>query len=105
MTKRRTTLDTLLPKPTPVRVAASKPAERHEGRGQPPATSEPPPEAKQGRFPQLKQQTVYLSHPMHRQIRRLAFEEEKKMHDLWLEAIDMLFADRGLPSRAELESE
>lgn len=57
---------------------------------------------KGSRTPDKKQHTVYLSIPVHQQLRRLAFDEERKIHDLVLEGIDRVFAERGLPSIAEL---
>ncbi len=93
MTKKRTSLDSILPGKrefkTPVANAV------------PATTEEPKP---QSRRPNVKQPALYLKIPVYRQLRLLAFEEERKMHDLFLEAIDMLFAERGLPSIGELES-
>ena len=37
--------------------------------------------AGQGRRPRVKQQTAYLPLPVYEQVRRLAFEENAKMHD------------------------
>ena len=50
----------------------------------------------------MKQQTAYLPEPVHEQLRRLAFEERRKMHDDLLEGLDRVFHDRGLESIAEL---
>ena len=50
----------------------------------------------------VKQQTAYLPVPVYEQIRRLAFEENTKMHSLLMEGLDRVFKDRGLPSIAEL---
>ena len=36
----------------------------------------------------IKQQTVYLPIPVYEQIRRLAFEERCKMHDLLMEGLE-----------------
>ena len=36
------------------------------------------------------------------EVRRLAFEENTKMHTLLMEGLDRVFKDRGLPSIAEL---
>lgn len=47
-------------------------------------------------------QTVYLPPPVHRQLRALAFEEERKMHDYLMEGLDLVFRKRGLKSVAEL---
>lgn len=59
-------------------------------------------ESVEGKRPHVKQQALYLRHNVYKQLRLLAFEEERKMHDLCLEALDLLFANRGLPSIGEL---
>ena len=55
-----------------------------------------------GKRPGIKQQTAYLALPVYEQVRRLAFEENIKMHALLMEGLDRVFKDRGLPSIAEL---
>ena len=55
-----------------------------------------------GKRRRVKQQTAYLPLPVYEQIRRLAFEENTKMHSLLMEGLDRVFKDRGLPSIAEL---
>ena len=52
-----------------------------------------------------KQMSLYLSIAVWRQIRKLAFEEERSIHSCILEALDLLFAHRGLPSSADLEED
>ena len=52
----------------------------------------------------IKQQTAYLAVPVYEQVRRLAFEENTKMHTLLMEGLDWVFKNRGLPSIAELTS-
>lgn len=63
---------------------------------------EPPREQPRTRRAGIKQQTAYLPHPVYEQLRKLAFEERRKMHDYILEGLDRVFRDRGLPSIAEL---
>lgn len=46
--------------------------------------------------------TLYLPKTVHRQIKELAFAEDVKPHDLYLEAMDMLFKQRGLKSIHDL---
>ena len=58
-----------------------------------------------GRRPGIKQQTAYLALPVYEQVRRLAFEENTKMHTLLMEGLDRVFKNRGLPSIAELTDE
>ena len=55
-----------------------------------------------GKRPGIKQQTAYLALPVYEQVRRLAFEENTKMHTLLMEGLDWVFKHRGLPSITEL---
>lgn len=93
MAKKRTTLDAVLPAPTAkapraegTKAATQQSGETDEGAAKP-----------SRRLPHLKQQTIYLSLAAHKHLKLLAIEEEKKQHDLLLEAVDLLFANRGLP--------
>jgi hypothetical protein len=52
--------------------------------------------------PGIKQHTAYLPEAVHEQLRRLAFEENRKIHDYLLEGLDRVFANRGLKSIKEL---
>jgi antitoxin-like ribbon-helix-helix protein len=54
------------------------------------------------RRPRVKQQTAYLPLAVYRQLRELAFVEERKMHDYLLQGLDMVFHQKGLKSIAEL---
>ena len=45
-----------------------------------------------------KQMSVYLEPPVYDQLRELAFAERTKMHALMLEALDLLFKQRGARS-------
>jgi hypothetical protein len=54
------------------------------------------------RRPNYKQHTAYLPLAVHEQLRKLAFEENSKMHDYLVEGLDRVFADRGLPTVKEL---
>ena len=58
----------------------------------------------QGRRPGIKQQTAYLPEPVYEQLRRLAFDERRKMHDYLIEGLDRVFQDRGLSPISELLS-
>jgi hypothetical protein len=55
-----------------------------------------------GQRAHVKQLTLYLPHPIYRQLRELAFHEEKRMHTLLLEGLDRVFTDRGAPSIEQL---
>ncbi len=59
----------------------------------------------EGRRSHVKQLTLYLPHPVYRQLRELAFHEEKRMHSLLMESLDRLFADRGVASIDQLAPE
>lgn len=52
--------------------------------------------------PFVKQQTAYLPVPVYRQLRELAFVEERKMHDYLLQGLDLVFQEKGLKSIADL---
>jgi hypothetical protein len=81
MRRKRTSLDVILQAPEP---------------------AAPAPEPLPARRPSVKQQTVYLPLPVYEQLRRLAFEERRRMHELLMEGLDRVFRDRGLPGLAEL---
>ncbi len=66
------------------------------------ATAERPPDGGGGRRPGLKQQTAYLPEPVYEQLRALAFDERRKMHDLLMEGLDLVFKQRGLRSIEDL---
>lgn len=84
MSRKRTSLDAILtPPPAPVPVATAAPT---------------------GLRPGVKQQTVYLPLPVYEQLRRVAFDERVKMHQLLLEGLDRVFRDRGLPGLDELRA-
>ena len=96
MVKKRTSLDAILPTAS----QSKSPSSIDVTPGNDSSSTEKP----IGRRPNVKQQALYLKNPVHRQLRVLAFEEEKKMHDLCMEALDLLFANRGLPSIEELQA-
>jgi hypothetical protein len=86
MSRKRTSLDAILELPA----SAPEPA------------AAPPVEAGASRRPEVKQQTVYLPLATYEQLRRLAFEERVKMHQLLMEGLDRVFRARGLPGLGEL---
>jgi hypothetical protein len=49
-----------------------------------------------------KHTSLYLSEPVRKQLRAIAYHEEVKQHDLLIEAVDMLFKSRGAASISEL---
>ena len=50
-----------------------------------------------------KQMSVYLEPPVYDQLRDIAYAERTKIHPLMLEALDLLFKNRGALSIRELE--
>lgn len=54
---------------------------------------------------EIVKQTVYLPSAVHEQLRQLAFEERKKMHDYLVEGLDRVFKNRGLKPYVELSDE
>ncbi|GJE76517.1 hypothetical protein BGCPKDLD_3111 [Methylorubrum suomiense] len=66
----------------------------------------PPPAAGTGTLKQrAKQMSVYLEPPVYDQLRDLAFAERAKMHGLMLEALDLLFKQRGARSIEQILGE
>src|SRR3712207_1255402 len=51
-----------------------------------------------------KQLSVYLDPTVYDQLRDIAYAERTKIHPLMLEALDLLFANRGARSIRELEN-
>jgi hypothetical protein len=64
----------------------------------------PPPREKAGGTlkERAKQMSVYLEPPVYDQLRDLAYAERTKMHALMLEAVDLLFKQRGARSIHQL---
>jgi hypothetical protein len=103
---KRTSLDAVFG----AREQREEPAPKNRGEKAGPETliralaAEPDPHEPAGgaRRPNVKQHTAYLPIPVHEQLRRLAFEENRKMHDYLVEGLDRVFADRGLPAVKDL---
>ena len=55
--------------------------------------------------PRLIHLTAYLKPKIHEQLRTLAFEERRKLHDYIIEGLDKVFAEKGLPSIKELSDQ
>ena len=51
-----------------------------------------------------KQLSVYLEPPVYDQLRDLAYVERTKIHSLMLEALDLLFKNRGAQSIGQLNA-
>ena len=104
--KKRTSLDAVFgTEDLPAAIPATKRAQKSEPA--PPVDAsrvETQPQKRAGapRRPNVKQHTAYLPLAVHEQLRKLAFEENGKMHDYLIEGLDRVFADRGLPTVKEL---
>lgn len=48
------------------------------------------------KMPDKKQHTVYLPNKLHRALKGIAAEEDKKVHDLFLEGLDTVLRKRGM---------
>jgi len=90
-TKKRTSLDALISAPETSKARRSK---------EPSSATQA--EASDGSKAQIVRQTAYLPEPVYDQLRTLAFEERRKMHDYLLEGLDLVFKKRGLKSIAQL---
>jgi hypothetical protein len=95
MKRKRTSLDSILTRTVDDAVAEAVPA--------PPPMPVPVAREADGSRPGVKQQTAYLKLPVYEQLRRLAFEERRKMHDYIIEGLDLVFRKRGLPGIEEME--
>lgn len=89
------------PKEVPANVVRMTEAKARPAKEEKPApVSEPP--AKTRLVERTKQETVYLEPAVRDQLLELAFTERKKKHALMLEALDLLFKNRGLKSIKQL---
>jgi hypothetical protein len=100
--KKRTSLDAVFaaeklaePDPLPKNSSAAKPEEAPK-----PSLADARPQQRPAASKRhsVKQHTAYLPLAVHEQLRKLAFEENRKMHDYLMEGLDRVFTDRGLPS-------
>lgn len=46
-------------------------------------------------LPGIKQHTLYLPAHLHRRLKEVALEEDKKVHDLFMEGVDRVLKARG----------
>jgi hypothetical protein len=92
MHKKRTALNDVLGLPTAQGTPVTPPAA--------PST----PQHLLGRRPGIKQQTAYLPEAVYEQLRKLAFDERRRIHSYLMEGLNRVFRDRGLPSVEELTS-
>jgi hypothetical protein len=84
-------------------VAAASPAPRGEAQVlHLPAPAAPIPDRPATLKERAKQLSVYLEPPVYDQLRDLAYSERTKIHTLMLEALDLLFKQRGALSIGQL---
>jgi hypothetical protein len=102
--KKRTSLDAVFGIEEPVVTPLKKHREKSNAEPAGTANTSVPEAGRAGdsKRPNVKQHTAYLPIPVHEQLRKLAFEEDGKMHDYLMEGLDRVFADRGLPSIEDL---
>ena len=60
------------------------------------------PKVVSGKRPGIRQQTAYLPEAVYQQLRKLAYEEEAKMHDYLMHGLDLVFKEKGLKPIDEL---
>jgi hypothetical protein len=60
------------------------------------------PRVVRGKRPGIRQQTAYLPEAVYQQLRKLAYEEEAKMHDYLMHGLDLVFKEKGLKAIDEL---
>jgi hypothetical protein len=60
------------------------------------------PKVVSGKRPGIRQQTAYLPEAVYQQLRKLAYEEETKMHDYLMHGLDLVFKEKGLKPIDEL---
>lgn len=51
---------------------------------------------------EMMRTSLYLSRAVHDKLREIAFTERKKVHELFIEGIDKVLAERGFPGTGEL---
>lgn len=89
------------PKAAPANVVRMTEVKARPAKDEKPAALEQAP-AKTRLVERTKQETVYLEPAVRDQLLELAFTERKKKHALMLEALDLLFKNRGLKSIKQL---
>jgi hypothetical protein len=105
--KKRTSLDAIFDEPIEDVLAPASPTMPAAAGDGPVRRREPAPQRSRLRTFEDRhwKQSAYLSDPVREQLRTLAFNERRKMHDYLLEGLDMVFRKRGLPSIADLEKD
>src|SRR5262245_20093387 len=68
------------------------------------SSAAPPPSHRREKVKGTHQLSVYAPLAAYEQLRQLAHDERKKMHDYLLLGLDLVFRQKGLPSIAELKA-
>ena len=58
----------------------------------------------EGPRPRIRHSSLYLSEPVYEALRRVAFEERCKIHDLVMEGIGLALRKRGYPALGDLKA-
>ena len=90
---------------TPPEAASAKPAVRPRTAEIVPLGVHPAPRPAPTLKQRARQMSVYLEPPVYDQLRDLAYAERAKMHALMLEALDLLFKQRGTRSITQLSDD
>lgn len=100
MVKKRTSLDALFMKEEPEKTVENNLVEKVKT--EPKKKSVNKTVGSKDAESKIIKQTVYLPPEVYEQLRLLAFEERKKMHDYLVEGLDRVFKNRGLKPFNEL---
>jgi hypothetical protein len=71
-----------------------------------PASGGSAPEKSASRWtrPDIKHTSVYLPEAAYEALRRVAFDERRKIHDLLLEGVELALKKRGCPALADMKA-
>ena len=76
------------------------PASAQAGKGVEIAASQPAPAKPRPRRSDVQHTSVYIPRAAYERLREIAFAERCKIHDLLMQGIDLVIAERGHPERA-----
>lgn len=75
------------------------PAPAQSGKAEIPALQAAPAKPRAPR-PDVQHTSVYIPRPAYERLREIAFAERRKIHELLMQGIDLVIAERGHPERA-----
>ena len=73
-------------------------------RSRPTEESGPPKPVGRRSRPDIKHSSVYLAEPIYEALRRVAFDERCKIHDLIMEGVELALKKRGYPALVEMKA-